>query len=91
MKTREEAIDELRVINNNLSLLRRERKALIDFIEEENNRIKQISNNRTKAYELKKDKKFIEEHGRERTAKEISRLMNYSERQVQRFLEEKKD
>ena len=89
MKTREEAIDELRVINNNLSLLRRERKALIDFIEEENNRIKQISNNRTKAYELKKDKKFIEEHGRERTTEEIARIVNYSYRQVLRFLNEK--
>ena len=34
-------------------------------------------------------KEFIKEHGRERTQKEVARIMNYSERQVSRFLNEK--
>lgn len=41
-----------------------------------------------RARELKKDENFIKEYGRERTAKEIARIMNYSERQIQRFLKE---
>lgn len=83
------AQDRLRIINNQLEFLHSEKRALKSFIEKETDRLKDIASPTSKAYELKKDVKFIEEHGRERTAKEIGRLMGYSERQIQRFLEEK--
>lgn len=89
VKSIDEAYDELRILNNNLSLIKGKKRSIVKFIEEENDRIKKIASNKSKAYELKTDKDFIANHGRERTYKEISLLMNYSERQVRRFLEEK--
>lgn len=85
---REKAIEELREVNNMLTLFMKKKKALQNYINEENDRLKGINNPKSKAWELKKDKEFIEEHGRERTAKEIARLMCYSERQIQRFLKD---
>lgn len=87
--TIDKAKEELRAINNCLSLYMKKKRAIQSFIQEENDRIKSIASPRSKAWELKHDKIFIEEHGRERTQKEIARLMNYSERQIQRFLNEK--
>lgn len=84
-----EAEERLRKINNNLTLLMKEKKALQSFILEENDRVKGIASPKAKAWVLKHDTKFIEDHGRERTDKEVARLMNYSLRQVQRFLNEK--
>lgn len=86
--SREEAIEELRIINNNLTLYMKKKRALQSFIDEENDRLKNINSPRSRAWELKKDEEFIKEHGRERTAKEIARLMHYSERQIQRFLKD---
>lgn len=91
VKTIKEAEKELRVINNNLELLHTQKRALKSFIDKEVDRLKDIASPKSRAYELKKDKIFIAEHGRERTAKEIGRLMGYSERQIQRFLEKEKD
>lgn len=91
VKTIKEAEKELRVINNNLELLHTQKRALKSFIDKEYDRLKDIASPKSRAYELKKDKTFIAEHGRERTAKEIGRLMGYSERQIQRFLEKEKD
>lgn len=88
---REKALEELEKVNNNLSLFMKQKRALQKYIEDEDNRLKEKGSPESKAFKLKKDKKFIEEHGRERTAKEIARLMNYSERQIQRFLQNKKD
>ncbi len=82
-----EAKEELRQVNSQLTFFMKKKKALQGFIQEENDRLKGIASPRSKAWELKKDEIFIQEHGRERTAKEIARLMNYSERQVQRFLQ----
>ena len=59
------------------------KRALQNFIEEMCSVTPQ-----KRARELKKDENFIKEYGRERTAKEIARIMNYSERQIQRFLKE---
>lgn len=84
-----EAQKKLRIINNQLELLHTEKRALKSFIEKETDRLKDISSPISKAYELKKDAKFIEEHGRQRTNEEIGRLMGYSERQIYRFLKEK--
>ena len=88
---REKALEELEKVNNNLTLFMKQKMALQKYIEDENKRINEITNNINKAIALKKDKQFVEEHGRERTPKEIARLMNYSERQVYRFLQNKKD
>ena len=82
-----EAKEELREVNSQLTFFMKKKRALQTFIQEENDRLKGIASPRSKAWELKKDEEFIKEHGRERTTKEIARLMNYSERQIQRFLQ----
>lgn len=89
--TLDSAKEELREINNVLSLYHKKRRALQSFIEEENNRLKGIASKEARAWELKHDSKFIADYGRERTSKEIARVMKYSERQVQRFLEKKEE
>lgn len=83
------AKEELREINNVISCYMKKKRAVQNYILEENDRMKNISSPETKAWELKHDTRFIEEHGRERTIEEVARLMGYSIRQVQRFLKEK--
>ena len=87
--TLEAAKEELREINNVLSCYMKKKRAIQNFIFEENDRVKSLSNPQVKAWELKHDIEFIKEHGRERTQEEVARMMNYSLRQVQRFLKEK--
>ena len=88
---REKAIEELKEVNNSLTLLMKKKRALQGYIQDENDRLKGIPNSRIQAWELKHDKEFIKEYGRERTTREIALIMNYSERQVNRFLKEKED
>lgn len=88
IKSIDEALIELKKVNNNLSLLMKQKKALQSFIQEESDLVKKEYSNKARALKLKKDVDFIKEHGRERTSKEIARIMGYSERQVQRFLKE---
>ena len=83
-----EAKEELKEVNSQLTLYMKKKKALQDFIEEENKRLKQYTDPKLRAYSLKKDEEFIKLYGRERTAKEIGRIMSYSERQIQRYLKE---
>lgn len=83
---REKAIKELKEVNNNLTFYMKKKHALQQFIQEDD-----INSPYLRAYELKNDKNFFKEHGRQRTSKEIARLMNYSDRQVRRFLQDKKD
>lgn len=85
----ESAKERLKEVNNCLSLFMKEKRALQDYILKENDRVKGIYGNHTRAWELKHDETFIKEHGRERTIREIALIMNYSERQVNRFLNEK--
>lgn len=85
----DKAKEELREINNVISCYMKKKRAVQNYILEENDRMKNISSPETKAWELKHDTNFIEEHGRERTIEEVARLMGYSIRQVQRFLKEK--
>lgn len=85
----DEAKEELRKINNVLSFYMKKKRAIQSFILEENDRLKDIASPETKAWELKHDTEFIKEHGRERTIEEVARLMSYSPRQVQRFLNKK--
>lgn len=85
----EKAKEELREINNNISLWMKKKRAVQNYIIEENERMKGIASPKSKAWELKHDKDFIKEHGRERTQEEVAKLMNYSLKQIQRFLKEK--
>lgn len=85
----EQAKEELREINNVLSVYMKKKKAVQKYILEENDRIKKITSPKSLAWELKHDTNFVKEHGRERTIEEVARIMNYSERQVNRFLKEK--
>lgn len=85
----EKAKEELREVNNNLTLLMKKKRALQTFILEENDRLKKIASPESKAWELKHDSDFIKEFGRERTIEEVARLMSYSPRQIQRFLTKK--
>ncbi len=85
----EKAKEELREVNNNLTLLMKKKRALQTFILDENDRLKKIASPESKAWELKHDSEFVKEHGRERTIEEVARLMSYSPRQVQRFLTKK--
>lgn len=87
MKTKEQAIQELTKINNNLTLLMKKKRALQDFIRSEEDRLNN-TDPRVIAWALKNDEEFIQLHHRKRNNKEIARLMNYSERQVYRLLKE---
>jgi predicted nucleic acid-binding Zn-ribbon protein len=86
-----EAEEELKSVNSQLTLFMKKKKALQDFIQEENERLERLDNPITKIWKLKKDKEFLATYGRERTAREIGILVGYSERQVQRYLAKKKD
>lgn len=81
---REKAIKELKEVNNNLTFYMKKKHALQQFIQEED-----INSPYLRAYELRNDETFFKEHGRQRTSKEIGRLMGYSERQIRRFLQKK--
>lgn len=85
----EKAKEELREVNNNLTLLMKKKRALQTFILDENDRLKKIASPKSKAWELKHDSEFIKEFGRERTIEEVAKLMSYSPRQIQRFLTKK--
>lgn len=87
--TLDDAQIELRQINNCLSYYMKRKRALQEYILNENDRLKNIASPQSKAWELKHDRAFIEEHGRERTQQEVARKMGYSLKQVQRFLKEK--
>ena len=82
----DKATEKLREVNNSLTLLMKEKRALQEYIQEETYRIQGELTPEQRARDLKKDPEFIKLHGRERTSKEIAIKMNYSLRQVQRFL-----
>lgn len=92
MKNKEQALQELIKVNNNLTLLMKKKRALQVFIRAEDERLKGLEP-KSRAWALKNDETFIKEHGRKRKPKEIATIMNYSKRQIERFLEEieKKD
>lgn len=83
-------MQELIKVNNNLTLLMKKKKALQKFIKDEEDRIEELDP-RERAYRLLYDEEFIKLHHRKRKIEEIARIMNYSDRQVRRFLELKKE
>lgn len=83
-------MQELIKVNNNLTLLMKKKKALQSFIKDEEDRIEGIDP-RERAYQLQYDKDFIDRYKRPRKPKEIANIMSYSEKQIRRFLEIKKE
>lgn len=89
MESLESATKELEQIDIQLTLLHKKKRAIKNFILEEEDRVKGFASPRTKAWVLKHDVDFIAKHGRERTLDEVADIMCYSKKQVQRYL--KKD
>lgn len=85
IKTKEQAMQELIKVNNNLTLLMRKKKALQSFIKAEEDRLEGIDPIE-KAYKLQFEEKFIKEYGRPRKPKEIGQIMGYSEKTIRRYL-----
>jgi vacuolar-type H+-ATPase subunit E/Vma4 len=83
-------MQELIKVNNNLTLLMKKKKALQSFIKSEEDRLEGIDP-RERAYLLLYDEEFIKLHHRKRKIKEIGQIMGYSERQVNRLLQIKKE
>ena len=77
-------------MNNNLTLLMKKKKALQSFIKSEEDRLEGIDP-RERAYLLLYDEEFIKLHHRKRKIKEIGQIMGYSERQINRLLQIKKE
>lgn len=89
MESLESATKELEQIDIQLNLLHKKKRAIKNFILEEEDRMKGIASPRTKAWVLKHDIDFIAKKGRERTLDEVADIMCYSKKQVQRYLKEK--
>lgn len=85
----DKAKEELQEVNSVLSCYMKKKRALQTYILEHNNESVNFGDLESRAWFLKHDPIFIKEHGRERTQEEVARLMGYSLRQTQRFLQEK--
>lgn len=83
-------MQELIKVNNNLTLLMKKKKALQSFIKSEEDRLEGIDP-RERAYLLLYDEEFIKLHHRKRKSREIGQIMGYSERQINRLLQIKKE
>lgn len=78
-------------INNQMSLLKKEKKAILKYIEEEHNRLIGVKAIKDKIYELREDPEFIKKNGRKRYYWEIGNIVGYSERTIKRFFVEEKN
>lgn len=78
-------------INNQMTLLMKEKKAIQKFIEDEHNRHIGIKAYKDKAYDLREDTDFIKRNGRKRYYWEIGNILGYSERQIRRIFDEDKE
>lgn len=76
-------------INNQMTLLMKEKKAIQKYIESEHNRLMGIKSIETKIYELREDPDFIKKNGRKRYYWEIGNIVGYSERTIKRFFTDK--
>ena len=87
----ETATERLAEINNQLTLLMKEKKAIQNYIEEENNRKIGLKSFKSRAYELREDSDFIEKHGRKRYYWEIGNELGYCEKSISRLFNEDKN
>lgn len=87
----ETATNRLAEINNQLTLLMKEKKAIQCYIEEENNRKIGLNSIKDRVYQLREDSEFIEKHGRKRYYWEIGNIVGYSEKSIKRIFSEDKE
>lgn len=86
----ETAKNELQNINNQLTLLMKQKKAYQEYIKEETDRLLGIKSIESKIIELYNDPIFIKEHGRRRYYWEIGNLVGYSQSTIQQFFSNQK-
>lgn len=83
--------EELIEINNQLRLLRKKKKAIQQYIEDENNKNIGLKGIKDRAYDLREDPVFIKEHGRRRYYWEIGNILGYCEKSISRIFNEDND
>lgn len=88
--TIESAKEEIKAINNQMTLYMKKKKALQYFIEQETNRLMGIKSLKEEIIDLYNDPKFIKEHGRKRYYWEIGNIVGYSQSSIQRIMNEEK-
>jgi hypothetical protein len=88
--TIEQAKEEIKQINNQITLLMKRKKANLKFIEDETNRQMGVKSIREEILDLYNDPKFIKEHGRKRYYWEIGNIVGYSQSSIQRIMDENK-
>jgi predicted nucleic acid-binding Zn-ribbon protein len=77
-------------INNQMTLLMKEKKAIQHYIDEETNRLIGIKSLKNQIIDLYNDPVFIKEHGRKRYYWEIGNIVGYSQSSIQRVFDEEK-
>ena len=88
--TIESAKEEIKAINNQMTLYMKKKKALQYFIEQETNRLIGVKSLKEEILDLYNDPKFIKEHGRKRYYWEIGNIVGYSQSSIQRIMDEEK-
>ena len=88
--TIESAKEEIKAINNQMTLYMKKKKALQYFIEQETNRLIGVKSLKEEILDLYNDPKFIKEHGRKRYYWEIGNIVGYSQSSIQRIMNEEK-
>ena len=77
-------------INNQITLLMKEKKAIQHFIEEETNRLIGVKSLKNQIFDLYNDPDFIQKNGRKRYYWEIGNIVGYSQSSIQRVFDEEK-
>ena len=78
-------------INNQITLLMKEKKAIKKYIEDEHNRQIGIKSLKDEVYALREDSEFIKKNVRKRYYWEIGNIVGYSERSIRRIFDEDKE
>lgn len=77
-------------INNQITLLMKEKKAIQHYIEEETNRLIGVKSLKNQIFDLYNDPDFIQKNGRKRYYWEIGNIVGYSQSSIQRVFDEEK-
>ena len=82
--------EELKEINNQMTLLMKKKKAIQEYIKQENDRLIGIKSIEDTIIELYEDPDFIKQNGRRRYYWERGNIVGYSQSSIQRFFIEQK-
>lgn len=82
--------EELKKINNQMTLLMKKKKAIQEYLKQENDKIIGINSIEEKIMDLYEDREFIKKNGRKRYYWEIGNIVGYSSRSIQRFFDNQK-